>query len=698
MNRILTLLSLIVVTNVSMASNNTILNDQSDEKVVMTVGNEQVTLQEFETILRKNNANQQLNQKYLDDYADLFVDFKRKVLYAKENKMDTSTSFKSELAGYRKQLARPYLTDQSAEDELINEAYERMKYEVNASHILISLDANASPEDTLAAYNKINDLRISIVNGQNFSEVAKIHSNDPSAKTNNGNLGYFSAFRMVYLFESMAFNTPVGRVSEPFRTQFGYHILKVNDKRPNRGEVKVAHIMIEERNDATPKELSANQEKLQQLLESLESETTFEEMTKFSDDKGSAKNNGELPWFGTGQMVTEFEQAAFELEAIGEVSKPVKTMYGWHIIKLLDKRGIPSFEDSQAKIKRNIKRDARSNRGVESLIKRIKKEYNFSDYTSRGQKQRSNDFYISRLNHLKFDYEGSESLLEPFCDINYKEWDRLSYKTDGLTMFKLDGISYTQDDFADYLAKNKIKADSANSCQEVHKKYKEWVNKTCLDYEDSQLENKYPEFKALMNEYHDGILLFNLMDEKVWSKAVNDTVGLLNYYNLTKEQYSWDERAEAKVYTSIDESISNRVRSLLNNRFNSSILTAEEFNFMEFGKGEFYLSDERILNLVNRYDANRLKISNKTFSKGDSEALDSHWYKGLTENEQNLDGSIFFADVQKVKTGGLKSYEEARGEVITNYQNYLEEKWVSELEKKYPATINKKVLYSITKD
>ncbi len=698
MNRILILIAMLFIVFESKALNYFTENNGSDDKVVMTVGTEKVPLQEFETILRKNNTNQNIDQQYLDEYADLFIDFKRKVLYAKENKLDTSASFKTELAGYRKQLSRPYLTDQSAEDELVEEAYERMKYEVKASHILISLDANASDEDTLKAYNTINDLRKRILNGVSFSETAKEYSNDPSAKANGGNLGYFSAFRMVYPFETRAFNTPVGQISEPFRTQFGYHILKVNDKRPNRGEVKVAHIMIEERDDATPKDKESNKEKLQQLLESLESGTSFEEMTKFSDDKGSAKNNGELPWFGTGQMVSEFEDAAFELKDIGEISKPVKTMYGWHLIKLLDKRDIPSFEDSEQKIKRNIKRDARSNRGVESLIKKIKKDYNLTDFANLKSRNNSNDFYVSRLNSLTLNTENSGSLLDPFCQIDYKKWDRSSYKTDGKTMFILDGIAYTQDDFADYLVKNKINADSANTCPTVRKRYQEWVNKSCLDYEDSQLENKYPEFRALMNEYHDGILLFNLMDEKVWSKAINDSLGLINYYNLTKEKYTWNERAETKVYTSRDEATANRVRTLINNRYNSSVLTAEEFSYLEFGKGEFYLSDDRILRLVNRYDAKRLKISNKIVSKGDSESVDNHWFKGLTENEQNLDGSIFFSDVQNLTSGGLKTYEEARGEVITNYQNFLEQKWTNELEKKYPAKINKKVLYSIIED
>ena len=695
MIRIFTLLTLLSISLEIMATNPIVPNNKVNDKTVMTVGSEKVSLKEFETILRKNNTNQQIDQKYLDEYAELFVDFKRKVLYAKENKMDTSAAFKSELAGYRKQLAKPYLTDQSAEDDLVKEAYERMKYEVNASHILISLDADASAEDTLVAYNKINKLRKIILQGENFSDVAKSSSNDPSAKTNGGNLGYFSAFRMVYPFESMAYNTPLGRVSEPFRTQFGYHILKVNDKRPNRGEVKVAHIMIEERDDTTPKERVANKEKMDQLLESLQNGTSFEDMTKFSDDKGSAKNNGELPWFGTGQMVSEFEQAAFGLNEIGQVSEPVKTMYGWHLIKLLDKRGIPSFEDSEAQIKRNLKRDVRSSKGQESLIKKVKKEYKYTDFTSKGKTVNYDDFYVSRLNYLRYDFGNTSNRLAPFCEIDYNNWDRESYTTDGLTLFTLDGISYSQDDFADYLAKNKIKSDSTKNCQKVHDKYQEWVNKTCLDYEDSQLESKYPEFKALMNEYHDGILLFNLMDEKVWSNAVNDTVGLLNYYNLTKEKYTWDKRAETKVYTSRDESTSNRVRSLLNNRYNSSVITDEEFSYLDFGKGEFYLSDERILRLINRYDSNRLKIENKTFSEGDSEAVDSHWYKGLTQNEQNLDGSVFFADVQTIKSGGLKSFEEARGEVITSYQNYLEEKWTNDLEKRYPASINKKVLYSI---
>jgi peptidyl-prolyl cis-trans isomerase SurA len=700
MNRILILLSLVISTTTALLANgNTTVSstkdDNNSKETVMTVGPEQVSLGEFESIFKKNNTENKITKEYLDEYTELFIDFKRKVLYAKENQMDTSATFKRELAGYRTQLARPYLTDQSAEDELVNEAYDRMKYEVRASHILLALDKNATPEDTLKVYNRMKELRNSILKGQSFESIAKANSEDPSAKTNGGDLGYFSAFRMVYPFESVAFNTPVGQVSKPFRTQFGYHILKVIDKRANRGEVKVAHIMIEEKEDATTEEMKANQEKLSQLLESLNNGTSFEEMTKFSDDKGSAKKRGELPWFGAGQMVPEFENAAFDLQNNGDISKPIKTVYGWHLIKRLDKRGIPSFEEAEADIKRNIKRDARSNKGVESLIARIKEEYHFSERTTANALASNHDFYTPRLNLLELNFKNYSNNLEPFCKINYRKWNRKTYTTQGKTMFTLDGKAYTQDDFADYLAENKITADSANTCPMVKKRYEEWVNKTCLEYEDSQLENKYPEFKALMKEYHDGIMLFDLMDQKVWSKAINDTVGLLNYYNLTKDNYRWDERAISKVYTSTNEATANRVRTLINNRYSSSVLSDEEKNFIGFGKGEFYLSDARILKLMNRYKPNTLSISNKTFEKGKSTAVDNHWYNGLTENENNLDGSVFFADVSEVKSGGLKTYDEAKGEVITNYQNYLEAIWKLELEEKYPAKVNKEVLYSI---
>jgi peptidyl-prolyl cis-trans isomerase SurA len=640
----------------------------------MEVGPEKVPLSEFETTFSKNNDDKVITKKYLDEYAALYVDFKRKVLYAKEQQMDTSQAFIRELAGYRRQLARPYLTDKNAENALVDEAYQRMRTEVRASHILLSLDENATPADTLVVYNKLMDLRSQILSGSSFASVAKANSQDPSAKTNGGDLGYFSAFRMVYSFESVAYNTPKGDVSLPFRTQFGYHILKVDDIRENRGEVKVAHIMIEEREDTPPKEVAANLEKIAQLKEAFAEGKTFEELVKFSADKSSAKNNGVLPMFGSGQMVSSFEDAAFFLQNVGDITlNPVKTIYGWHFIKLLEKKPVPSFEDAKTDIERKIKRDSRSNQGKDALVKTIKKEYKFKE---------------------KF----SLSNLDPFYKLDLQNWDRSSYTTQGKTMFQLDNINYTQDDFADYINNSKTKTDPKTMVSTINKMYKDWIEKTCLDYEDSQLENKYPEFKALMKEYHDGIMLFDLMDKKVWSKAISDSVGLKKYYELTKENYVWDETVSTSTFTCLNQDVENRLRSLINGRNSLKNLSKQEVDLLNLGKGEqVYLTDNDIVRILNLSNANNVSLENKDYKKGESEVVDQKWSLGLTKGDDQLDGSIKLIHINEIKSGKIKTFEEARGSVISDYQDYLESSWKKELEEKYPAIIYKDVLYSLTK-
>ena len=336
-------------------------NANQNEKVLMTIGSEKVTVSEFQNIFQKNNDLENINKEELENYVDLFVKFKMKVLDAESISLDTSRKFINELNGYRKQLSRPYLTDKQAENKLLSEAYERTLKEVKVSHILILLDENALPKDTLSIFNKINLIRNKALNGESFDLLAKTYSEDPSAKINSGNLGYFSAFRMVYPFENAAYNTNVGEVSKPFRTRFGYKILKVTDKSESRGQVKVAHIMIEQKENANTKEIETATEKVNQLMDFFNQGKTFDELVQFSDDNGTKNKGGELPWFGTGQMVPEFENAAFNLK-VGEISKPIKTNYGWHILKLIDKKNIEDFDAIKSELERKIKRDTRSNK------------------------------------------------------------------------------------------------------------------------------------------------------------------------------------------------------------------------------------------------------------------------------------------------------------------------------------------------
>ena len=350
---------------------------QDKKATILTIDGEAITLEEFDNIFRKNNRDSVITQQALDDYMQLFINFKLKVKEARALGLDTVTKFKTELEGYRAQLARPYLTDTDVLNELMREGYERLNQEVHASHILIKCDPNASPEDTLKAFNKAMDIRNQILNGSDFSIVAKDRSEDPSAKDNGGDLGYFTAFQMVYPFEDAAYKGNVGDISLPVRTRYGYHIIKIIDKRTARGEIHVAHIMIKEKKEEGG---AANAEaKATEIYQKLLAGEKFEDLSaKFSDDGSSAKKGGELPWFGTNKMVIEFEDASFALKNDGDISKPFKTSYGWHIVKRLGYKPVASYQEMEKEIKGKVSKDQRAEKTKASFITKLKKQYQFT--------------------------------------------------------------------------------------------------------------------------------------------------------------------------------------------------------------------------------------------------------------------------------------------------------------------------------
>ena len=274
----------------------------SDERTLFTVGNEKVTVSEFEYVYNKNNVNNQANYSdtSLRNYLNLYENFRLKVREAEAMKLDTIASLKNELEGYRKQLAKSYLTDREITDKLIQEAYERSKTDLNASHILIKCDENANPADTLIAYKRIVALKKIIDKGESFEKLARDSSEDPSAKTNDGNIGWFSVFGTIYPFESMAYSLKKGQVSQPVRTEFGYHLIKLNNSRPARGQIHVAHLLIHFPDKATEAQKDAAHKKVDSVYALIRSgKITFEEAVKtYSDDKGSRASGGVLPWFG----------------------------------------------------------------------------------------------------------------------------------------------------------------------------------------------------------------------------------------------------------------------------------------------------------------------------------------------------------------------------------------------------------------
>jgi peptidyl-prolyl cis-trans isomerase SurA len=631
------------------------------DPVLMTVAGKNITKSEFEAIYHKNNTkNAASDAKSLEDYLQLFINFKLKVKEAEELGLDTVSAFKNELEGYRKQLAAPYLTDNEVNDKLLKEAYDRMKKDVRASHILIKCDAGAFPKDTLAAYNKAIAARNRILKGEDFAKVAKEVSEDPSAKDNGGDLGYFTSMQMVYPFESAAFNAELNKVTMPIRTRFGYHIILKSEERANQGQITVAHVMVKTpQKDAALKDTSKvdPKAKIDELYAKIKAGADFAEMAKqYSDDKGSAKKGGELPMFGTGRMVIEFEKAAFALQKDGDISAPIQTQYGWHIIKRLSKKELGSFDELKPELKGKIGKDSRSQNGRESMIAKIKKEYNFKE-------------------NLKLRDEFVKVMDTTYFEAKWKSSAAAKLIKEG--MFSLADKSYSQKDFAVYLENHQSKRAKTDFTMLVNDMYKEFVNESCLAYEESKLATKYPEFKALLQEYRDGILLFDLTDKNVWSKAVKDTTGLKAFYEENKSKYMWETRAEATVYKCANDKVAADVRKMLKDK-----------------EKKKYTNDD-ILKAINKDSQLNLNIESGKYSKGDNELVDKiEWKKGLSANT-NIDKQIIFIDFENILPPTNKSIAEAKGLITADYQNFLEKQWINTLRSKYQFAVNKEVLATV---
>lgn len=630
------------------------------DNVVMEIDGKKVTKSEFLQIYLKNNSNPKYDKQSLDEYMELFKKFKLKVAEAEALGYDTIPKLKKELAGYRKQLSQPYLIDSTKNSALVKQAYERMKNEVHAAHILVKVAENASPEDTLAAYNRIMAIKKRIENGEDFATVAKGKngSDDPSAVRNGGDLGYFTAFQMVYQFEEAAYNTPVGKISNPVRTKFGYHIIKVIDLRPARGTMKAAHIMVATGRDASPEDIEAAHKKVDEIYSKLQAGESFEKLaSEFSDDAQTAEKGGELPLFGTGtttRMVPEFEEAAFTLKTNGEISKPVQTAFGYHIVKRLDLTPLRSFDELKKEIQGKVNKDERSIVTQQSFIEKLKKSYAFKDNYSKSSK-----WFVQNI------------------DSNYFKG---AWKADGLKtntiMFTLDKKGFTQKDFASYLQKNYRNFKNMEAKALVQKQYAAWQNSEILAYEESKLDSKYPDFKALMQEYHDGILLYEIMSDKVWNKAIKDTSGLKTFFEGHNSNYTWGKRYNAYVYECLNEDIAKKVATMLKSDT---------------------ISSRTIINAVNKDSELNLRVRTGKYEIESTPYLKGHDLKKGVNPVYSYDGKYYIVKVDEILQPTAKTMTEAKGAATSDYQNYLEKEWLAEIAKKHPIVIHEQVLYSLGK-
>ena len=363
-----------------------------DKQVLMTIGGQPVTVKEFSDVYSKNNlSSDAIDKKSVDDYLDLFVNFRMKVMEAHEMGLDTTAKFKRELDGYRKQLAKPYFTNDEVSEELVEEAYQRKLKDIRASHILIRCDKHALPVDTLKAYNKAMDIRKKAMKGEDFGRLAVLYSEDPSARDiaatettpgrpgNKGDLGFFTVFDMVYPFETGAYNTKEGEISMPVRSDLGYHLIKVNSVTDALGSIDAAHIFLKLAPNASESEVAEAKAKADNIYKELKEEdgkNWKEAVRKYSEDRATSHQGGQLSTFTVNRIVPEFIEAVKQLQP-NEISQPIRTNYGFHIIKLIDKTGVDTFEKEKRGLTERVEKDMRSRKTEEVVLQQIKDEYGF---------------------------------------------------------------------------------------------------------------------------------------------------------------------------------------------------------------------------------------------------------------------------------------------------------------------------------
>ena len=633
---------------------------KNNNPVLLTIHGKKVTKNEFLRIYQKNNTNllEDAVKNSVDDYLKLFIDFKLKVTEAENQGMDTAKAFIDELAGYRKELAKSYLTDISFQEEIVEEAYSHSITEVNASHILIMCKPDASPADTLKAWNKAMEARTKYLEGEKWDRVAIAYSEEPKIEQSKGNIGYFAGFQMVYPFEKAAFNAKIGEITMPVRSRFGYHLILVHDKRPELGQIKVAHIMKMFKPNMTGEQKAGLKDSIDRIYQKVQNGEDFARLAaKYSDDRRSAEKGGEMDWFDRHTFrVTDFSTPAYALKRNEDISGPIRTDYGWHIIKRLDFKPSPKMEEVREKLEKQVKDDPmRSKHSQDVFIAKLKKEYRFKE-----EPEAKKEFYQLAINFVK-----------------NKKWDELPDSIDlSNTLFTYEDQSVLQFDFMEYLKKDK-KAESSSNY--IDNAFNSFVSKKMLDYEDQNLERKYPEFKYLINEYHDGILLFNIADKMVWGKAAQDSIGLLDFYEATRdtlqkrEDFIWGERFRGKIYRCSDVETMNRLEILLNEN----------------------VCDEDILSAINADNSkSKLRIESGAWEEGANPVIDHFIHQGKKPKGEKV-------DLIKVVGGKIgpepKTLEDSRGLYISEYQTYLGHLWLKELRAKYEVAVNNKVLKRIRK-
>ena len=621
-----------------------------DQSVLMTVGGKPIYKDDMVYLLSKgtgDNTSPGISREEFEENLELFVNYQLKVKEAEEQGLDKTEEFQSEFASFKESLIAPFLIKNSIEEGELRKAYSRMQEIIRASHVLFQFPANASREDSLIVLKMALKVKSEIENSGNINELAVQYSDDPSAQANKGDLGYFTSLQMVQPFEDAAYGLQIGQVSDPVLTNFGYHIIQVKDRQPNPGQVRVSHILVR----FDPKDPSQEENarrKIADIYTEIQKESTiWEDIVKnFSEDPGTKDRGGLLPWFGVGNMIPEFEMAAFSLTEIGEVSPPLRSQYGYHILRLEAKRPIDSFEEMEESIRSRILRDSRSSVIQSQVVAIQKARYGFQE------NEPSVQSLSSQLNEV------------PKSEFNA----RLTAQSLGSKpMFTFQGKTYTAADLGKYIETQEVAFRDKVPTFDFW--YDRYVSEILAKTEEKDLESTNKEYQMLLKEYRDGILLFSLMNKEVWEKGITDSLGQREYFRQNIESYQWDERIEAFMVKIIDPKGLEAAKShLQGNGYNETIVQSFE-NQIKSKSPLAYQTESGVFEFRNHPVLNFIDPS-KSYQ------------------EIKAEGFTYLILTGKRTPAGPRKFEESRGLVIRDYQEYLEETLVSKLKSKYPVVIN----------
>lgn len=635
-------------------------------QTLFTFGSHPVSKDEFVRVYQKNSINKKtdFSAPAVREYLDLYSLFKMKVQEAELQKLDTVSTVALELNNYHRQLARNYMTDRQVTDRLVKEAYERGKNELRVQHILIAVPAGASPADTLILYRRADSVYKAVTKGKaDFGATATAITDDKGNRPSGGDIGYMTVLQTIYPFENAAYTTPVGQIHTPFRTNFGYHIIKVNDKRAAKGQVQVAQILIATPKAYGPEGIELARKKMTEVQAELKKGASFEAMVKkYSEDKFSNTNNGVLEPFGSGRYEPAFEDAAFGLKNPGDVSKPIETEYGIHLLKLISKTPALPFDSVKEALQRKIENDSRAAVARDEYLQSVKKNAGFKAYPE-------------ALLPI-------EKRIQALPDTGAKAgvYSLDDFKGMNAPLFKMGNKTYTQQDYLEFLTlltRGRVMGPRGTVVNDV---YRMFEDRTINDYQEERLAEENPEFRNLMEEYTNGILLFELMDRSVWTKAGKDSVGLKAFYEKYKDHYKWAPGFEGLVYHFKDKAALDLGLPLL-----------------KAGK----LKDEDFMKKINtdtNPDAVTVTKGHFEFSKFTDVPQAGISKSKLSEPVKMEDGAWVVVKADEVfNNPTTKTLDEARGYVVAEYQDFLEKEWNKRLREKYPVKVDEKVLSTIIK-